>query len=90
MPASVIKSETFVQRVRMQSKLQIPAACDEFVIYKELKHGLQDSYSLCPWFWVDFRGLGTQIWNLDAWFHIGASIIHQKFRRKLRTQVINI
>ena len=55
-PASVIKS-AFVQRVRIQSKLQIPAACDEFVIYKELKHTLQHSYGGSPWLWVNFVAL---------------------------------
>jgi hypothetical protein len=86
---SVVQSDSIIQRVRIHSEFQIPAACDAFMIYKELKHTLQDSYSGSPWFCVEFRGLGTQQWILDARLNIGAKIIQRSFRRKFRAQILD-
>jgi hypothetical protein len=86
---SVIKSEKFIERVKIHSELQIPAACDEFLIYNELKHTLQETYRVSPWFWVQFLGLGTQKWTLDARLHIGARYLHRNFRSKIRTLILD-
>ena len=59
---SVVQSESVIERVRIHSEFQIPAACDAILIYKVIKHTLHNSYSASHWFWVEFRGLGTHEW----------------------------
>jgi hypothetical protein len=86
---SVVQSESVLERVRIHSEFQIPADCDEFTIYEKLKRTLQDSYSSSPWFWVEFRGYGTQQWILDVRLNIGAKIIQRSFRRKFRAQILD-
>ena len=86
---SVVQSESVIERVRIHSEFQIPTAFDAILIYKELKRTLQDSYSASPWFWVEFRGLETQQWILEARLNTGAKIIQRSFRRKIRTQILD-
>ena len=84
---SVIKSEQFIDRVKINVELQIPPAGDGFLIYKELKKALQESYRASPWFLVQFRGLGWHTWTLDARLHIGARYLYRNFQSKFRAQI---
>ena len=71
-----------VQRVMVQLTLQIPNGCSQGVLHESLKLKLLVNFKKLPYFQVYLRGLGSQLWTLDARLDNGAPITSARLRNR--------
>ena len=86
---ALFENDDRLQKVRIQSILQIPEGCSQGAVYNSLRQKLEVSFNRVPIFQVYFNGLGTKLWRLDAAkLDNGAALTKKAYRMKIRSTIL--